>query len=125
MNESIPNLFIPLIHDKLQLRLAISCLYYFTYVAIANANEIYNEYDVLTIIQLLLAFKQISAHSGWILQGAQRVLDAVDQGAEVVESLKDLGPLVQHWKVRILIHLWNRMKQSQNGLMFALQIICD
>lgn len=122
MNESIPNLFIPIIHDKLQLQMAISHLNYLfgcINVAIANANEIYNEYNVLTIIQLLLAFKQISAHSGWILLGAQRVLDAVDQGAEVVESLKDLGPLVQHWKVSILIHLWNGMKQSQNGLMFA------
>lgn len=70
-------------------------------------------YKRLTILQPVLAFKEISAHSGWILLRSQGILDAVDQSAEVVKSLKDLGSLVQHWKVRIFIHLWIGMTNCE------------
>lgn len=68
--------------------------------------------NTLTVIQPLLAIEQISTHPGRILLRSQRVLDAVDEGTEVVQGLKDLGSLVQHGKVSVLIKLWIGIKQS-------------
>lgn len=64
---------------------------------------------LLTIAHPLFTVQEISADSGWIVAGSKRVLQGLDQFAEVLESLKDLYALVQHGQVHILIILgWTR-----------------
>lgn len=50
--------------------------------------------NLLTVIHLLLTIVEISADSGRIVAGSQRVLKTLDQSAEMLQPLKYLIALV-------------------------------
>lgn len=50
--------------------------------------------NLLTVIHLLLTIVEISADSGRIVAGSQRVLKTLDQSAEMLQHLKYLIALV-------------------------------
>lgn len=55
----------------------------------------------------LLAVVEVSADPCGVVAGSQRVLEALDQSAEMLQGLEDLGALVQHGQVHALrILLW-------------------
>lgn len=54
---------------------------------------------------------QVPADAGGVVPSSQWVLQALDQVTEVVEGLKDLGTLVQHWQV----HHWLILEDRQKG----------
>lgn len=64
---------------------------------------------VLTVIQFQFTAVQVPADAGRVVPSSQRVLQALDQVTEVVESLKDLCTLVQHGQV----HHWLTLKDVE------------
>lgn len=60
---------------------------------------------ISAIVHLVFTAVEVPADAGWVFSGAQRILQTLDQAAEVVESLKDLWTLVQHGQV----HRWLRL----------------
>lgn len=60
---------------------------------------------VSAIVHPLLTVLEVPADPGWVVVGAQWVLEALDQVTEVVKGLKNLCSLVQHGEVHALVIL--------------------
>lgn len=54
---------------------------------------------VLTVVHPLLTALEVPADPSRVVPGPQRVLQALDQGAEMLQGLEDLRALVQHEQV--------------------------
>lgn len=69
----------------------------------------------LTVAHPLLTVVEVSADSGRVVAASQRVLQTLDQRAEVLQGLEDLRALVQHGQVRaVRILLRTHGEQSRD-----------